>query len=222
MLRIFALTALVSLLSASNASAIGFLTQMNCASDYYAYCSQFQVGSKELRLCMSRVGPKLSKSCLNALIADGEVSKAEIENRKQEIAAAKSPAKQKPAAEQRLAEIAQKRETLALKQSTYEALKSREPKFIEVAAAVEAQSSGDEPEVPDPAKQVSMIVADPSPAHATKSEKPRERSNISRSKPVKIREAVRHAKSKTKVAAHKVETQRSAERSRHKDQNASK
>ena len=69
------------------------MTQINCASDYYAYCSQFQVGSKELRLCMRRVGPKLSKSCLNALIADGEVSKAEVEKKKQEIIAAKNPAK---------------------------------------------------------------------------------------------------------------------------------
>jgi len=92
-----ALATAAVLLSASGASAIGFMTQMSCASDYYAYCSQFQVGSKELRVCMRRAGPKLSKSCLNALIADGEVSKAEVEKTRQEILAAKNASKQPPA-----------------------------------------------------------------------------------------------------------------------------
>jgi hypothetical protein len=112
MLRTLILTAFV-FFYASNAFAIGFMTQMNCASDYYAYCSQFQVGSKELRLCMRRVGPKLSKACLDALIADGEVSKEEVAKKKQEIAAAKSPSKQKPGAEQKGVEPKQKPTVLA-------------------------------------------------------------------------------------------------------------
>lgn len=89
------------------------MTQMNCASDYYAYCSQFQVGSKELRICMRRAGPKLSKSCLNALIADGEVSKAEVEKTKQEILAAKTPAKQSQPVKQKSEEQKQKRTAIA-------------------------------------------------------------------------------------------------------------
>ena len=96
MTKRLALATAALLLPASGASAIGFMTQMSCASDYYAYCSKFQVGSKELRICMRRAGPKLSKSCLNALIADGEVSKAEVEKTRQEILAAKTAAKQPP------------------------------------------------------------------------------------------------------------------------------
>lgn len=76
------------------AQAVGFRTQMNCASDYYAYCSQHAPGSAGVRKCMRAVGPKLSKACINALIADGEVSKAEVEAQKQKLAAAKAKPKQ--------------------------------------------------------------------------------------------------------------------------------
>lgn len=113
MTRILAIAIAALLLSVSSASSVGFLTQMSCASDYYAYCSQFQVGSKELRICMRRAGPKLSKSCLNALIADGEVSKAEVERTRQEILAAKNAAKQPPAAKQKSEEPKPKRTAVA-------------------------------------------------------------------------------------------------------------
>lgn len=165
MTRTLALAAAALMLSVSNASAIGFMTQMSCASDYYAYCSQFQVGSKELRICMRRAGPKLSKSCLNALIADGEVSKAEVERTRQEILAAKNAGKQPPAKQkteepkQKRTEIAKaddaapkareekkadkeraaphKAEKLTLNEQTFAALKQRQPKFIEEASAEE-------------------------------------------------------------------------------------
>jgi len=113
MTRTLTLATAALLLSASGASAIGFLTQMSCASDYYAYCSQFQVGSKELRVCMRRAGPKLSKSCLNALIADGEVSKAEVEKTKQEILAARAPAKPAAPVKQKSEDQKQKRIAVA-------------------------------------------------------------------------------------------------------------
>jgi adenylate kinase len=112
MIKTFALAAAAVLLPVSGASAIGFMTQLNCASDYYAYCSQFQVGSKELRICMRRAGPKLSKACLNALIADGEVSKAEVERTKQELLAAKNAVKQAP--QIKSASDAQKRKRTAV------------------------------------------------------------------------------------------------------------
>lgn len=165
MTRTLALATAALMLSASGASAIGFMTQMSCASDYYAYCSQFQVGSKELRVCMRRAGPKLSKSCLNALIADGEVSKAEVERTRQEILAAKNAAKQPPAKQkndepkQKRTEVAKadevvpkphpakkaqteieappKAEKLTINEQTFAALKQRKPKFIEEASAEE-------------------------------------------------------------------------------------
>lgn len=80
--------------SSAAAQAVGFRTQMSCASDYYAYCSQHAPGSAGVRKCMRAVGPKLSKACINALIADGEVSKAEVEAQKQKLAGAKAKPKQ--------------------------------------------------------------------------------------------------------------------------------
>ena len=76
--------------------AVGLKTQLNCASDYYAYCSQFPVGSSGVRKCMKDNGPRLSKACVNALIADGEISKAEVERTKEKIATAKAKPKQEP------------------------------------------------------------------------------------------------------------------------------
>jgi hypothetical protein len=35
-----------------------------------------------LRLCMNKAGKGLSKTCVNALVASGEVSKGEVERRK--------------------------------------------------------------------------------------------------------------------------------------------
>ena len=92
------LLAALLVLSASyvDANAVGLKTQMNCASDYYAYCSQFPVGSSGVRKCMKDNGPRLSKACVNALIADGEISKAEVERTKEKIATAKAKPKQEP------------------------------------------------------------------------------------------------------------------------------
>lgn len=75
------------------ANAVGFSTQLNCASDYYAYCSKYSVGSPELRRCMRANGPKLSRACINALIADGEISKEEVAQQKAKFAAAKAKPK---------------------------------------------------------------------------------------------------------------------------------
>ena len=55
---------------------------MACASDYYAYCSKHDPDSPGVRSCMRTNGSRLSKSCINALVAAGEVSKSEIERRK--------------------------------------------------------------------------------------------------------------------------------------------
>lgn len=87
------LTCVVLGASSVAAQAVGFRTQMSCAGDYYAYCSQHAPGSPGVRKCMRAAGPKLSKGCINALIADGEVSKAEVEQHKQKLAGAKAKPK---------------------------------------------------------------------------------------------------------------------------------
>ncbi len=68
-------------LSATGAGAIGLRTKIACARDYRAYCSSFKPGSNELRQCMNVNGAQLSKRCVDALVADGEISEAEIARR---------------------------------------------------------------------------------------------------------------------------------------------
>jgi hypothetical protein len=63
------------------ASAVSMRVQTACASDYMAYCSQHDPDGPGARRCMRANGLKLSKGCLDALIAAGEVSKAEVARR---------------------------------------------------------------------------------------------------------------------------------------------
>lgn len=63
------------------ASAVSLSVQRACMSDYMSHCSQHAIGSPAVRSCMSKAGPKLSGRCINALVAAGEVSKAEVSRR---------------------------------------------------------------------------------------------------------------------------------------------
>ena len=47
----------------------------DCRADYKAYCSQYKLGSQQLRACMSRSSRKLSNPCVRALYAAGEISR---------------------------------------------------------------------------------------------------------------------------------------------------
>ena len=76
----FALAALA--LTSFDANAIGLRTKMACAGDYFAHCSSHGPDSPETRSCMRAVGAGLSHSCVTALIADGEVSAAEVAKRR--------------------------------------------------------------------------------------------------------------------------------------------
>ena len=53
-----------------------------CKNDYFAHCSQHAVGSSSLRSCMKRSQNLLSKTCLKALVDDGEVSKEDVKQYK--------------------------------------------------------------------------------------------------------------------------------------------
>jgi hypothetical protein len=55
----------------------------NCNQDYKNYCGEYGLGSNALRDCMDRNGEKLKKACVQALVADGHVSQAEVDRRKQ-------------------------------------------------------------------------------------------------------------------------------------------
>ena len=56
--------------------------QKACANDYHRHCHQYGIETEALRLCMDKAGQALSKTCVNALVDAGEVSKAEVERRK--------------------------------------------------------------------------------------------------------------------------------------------
>jgi hypothetical protein len=56
--------------------------QKACAKDYKAQCGQYGIETDALRLCMDRAGQRLTKMCIDALVADGEVSRQEVERRK--------------------------------------------------------------------------------------------------------------------------------------------
>jgi hypothetical protein len=52
-----------------------------CTNDYLAHCSAYDENSAQGERCMRAAGGKLSKRCVNALVASGEVSKSEAGRR---------------------------------------------------------------------------------------------------------------------------------------------
>lgn len=74
-------------LLAAPATAASLRVKLACASDYYAYCSQHPSEGGAVRQCMRVNGPRLSKGCIDALVASGEVSKAEVRRRSQSASA---------------------------------------------------------------------------------------------------------------------------------------
>ena len=87
-MRIIRATAFVACLSAlclagtANAGSYSKAVQKSCAADYHKYCGEFGLETAGLRSCMDRNGKSLSKSCVNALVASGEVTQAEVDRRK--------------------------------------------------------------------------------------------------------------------------------------------
>ncbi|MFT3730760.1 MAG: hypothetical protein QM780_04930 [Hyphomicrobium sp.] len=67
---------------ASNAFAISLKVQLACATDYYAHCSAYSPFGPQVRSCMRAVGNSLSKRCVDALVAAGEVSAGEVARRR--------------------------------------------------------------------------------------------------------------------------------------------
>lgn len=99
-----------AMLCASNipANAISWNTQMNCASDYYAYCSKHTAGSPGCHACMRSNRPRLSNACVSALIDDGVLAKADpaTQRPKNAVTAAKAKPAMKSIVKERAAKIA--------------------------------------------------------------------------------------------------------------------
>jgi hypothetical protein len=81
-LRIFPVSFLiVMLVIPGEAGAVDGRVSAACANDYLAYCSKHDPDGPGVRRCMRAAGPRLSPTCVNALIDAGEVSKAEVARR---------------------------------------------------------------------------------------------------------------------------------------------
>jgi hypothetical protein len=78
---IAAAAVVIAIVSAPSASAINPKVRAACANDYLSNCSAYKPESAETRKCMRAVGYRLSKGCISALVAAGEVSKSEIARR---------------------------------------------------------------------------------------------------------------------------------------------
>lgn len=123
---------------------------MNCASDYYAYCSKHVAGSAGCHACMNSNRSKLSNACVSALISDGIIPKTDITQQKAKfavskprpvppvkVAASKRPGKLRVAkvsvAKRAVAQPKQRPvpAVLAIDQQTFEAFKNRAPYFVQ-------------------------------------------------------------------------------------------
>lgn len=62
-----------------HAFAVSEAVRVACKPDYIAYCDKIVVGSPELRACMKANALKLSKPCLQALVDNKEVTKADVD-----------------------------------------------------------------------------------------------------------------------------------------------
>ena len=56
--------------------------QQDCQWDYHNFCSQYAIGSDLLDICFKKNGPKLSKACVDALIAAGDTSQEYVDQQK--------------------------------------------------------------------------------------------------------------------------------------------
>jgi hypothetical protein len=79
---IVACVSALCLVGTAHAESYTKAVQKSCAADYHKYCGEYGLESPALRVCMDKNGKSLSKSCVNALVASGEVSQAEVNRRK--------------------------------------------------------------------------------------------------------------------------------------------
>ena len=56
----------------------------DCRWDYHNFCSEYGIGSPLLNYCFRNNGAKLSKACVGALIAAGDVSKSYVQQRRKQ------------------------------------------------------------------------------------------------------------------------------------------
>ena len=75
----FAIFAVILTLLPAKAGAVTERMKRDCRSDYTRYCKAYKLGSEGLRACMSRSIRKVSNRCISALVAGGEMTKAQAD-----------------------------------------------------------------------------------------------------------------------------------------------
>lgn len=76
---VLAIFALILASLPAPASAVTQRMKRDCRVDYNRYCKKYQLGSEGLRACMSRSIRKVSNRCVSALVAGGEMTKAQAD-----------------------------------------------------------------------------------------------------------------------------------------------
>ncbi len=66
---------LLVLACGSTADAYSARVNSACERDYYRFCAKYSIGTPELRSCMIASRRSLSRRCVDALVAAGEVPK---------------------------------------------------------------------------------------------------------------------------------------------------
>ena len=76
-LRVAAASAAVLVMFACGTAASAYTARVNtaCERDYYRFCAKYSIGTPELRSCMLASRRTLSRRCVDALVAAGEVPK---------------------------------------------------------------------------------------------------------------------------------------------------
>lgn len=82
---LFASAAILGFASSAQAQSVTVSpeVQKQCEWDYHQFCSQYGLGTQLLDICFRQNGPKMSKGCIDALIAAGDVSQEYVTRQKE-------------------------------------------------------------------------------------------------------------------------------------------
>jgi hypothetical protein len=83
----FAVAASIVMLLSASAEAVTERQKRDCKADYNRYCKQYKLGTEGLRACMSRSIKKVSNRCITALVAGGDMTKAQADRVRRQKAA---------------------------------------------------------------------------------------------------------------------------------------
>jgi hypothetical protein len=84
---VFALAASIVMLLSASADAVTDRQKRDCKADYNRYCKKYELGTEGLRACMSRSIRKVSNRCISALVAGGDMTKAQADKIRRQKAA---------------------------------------------------------------------------------------------------------------------------------------